>query len=278
MPRDVESSFGSSNYMIRHVIEAFDDSPSPPSSPASSTTTQDEAYAALRAIKAVYQRRGYGSNNQSSIGSASSESDGGHSGDGGDNGDGPEIASPNHISSPSSSMTPPSPSPSPSPRPPAPSLPTQRLLLNLAKQRDQKQLSNRDRARVLRQVAEHDPSPEDLTLKRKRSESPVAPIPKSIEEETANSPHPVAPADKSCSGASRLLSQRSERQLIRHATKDGRKRRMVWTEVAKEIGIEASDSAIDHAFNKNGHGRYPSNDKEHRCRIRKTVAERKGQQ
>ncbi|KAL8681184.1 MAG: hypothetical protein Q9224_006875, partial [Gallowayella concinna] len=127
------------NYLIRRVVEAFDESPSPSSS-ASSTTTQNDLYATLQAVNAVYRRRGYEDGHESGIRLASSR------GDESDNAEESEIASPTRISSPPSSMTP----PSPSPLPRAPPTPTQRLLLTIAKQRGQKQLSKPDRPAVPR--------------------------------------------------------------------------------------------------------------------------------
>ena len=58
-------------------------------------------------------------------------------------------------------------------------------------------------------------------------------------------------------GRSPKLDVRDRRRLVRHATKNKRNRQKLWTEIVQECGIEASLTAIRHAFEMEGYSRYP---------------------
>lgn len=59
------------------------------------------------------------------------------------------------------------------------------------------------------------------------------------------------------SGRPPVISIRTQRQLIRHATKNKFQRRKSWAIIAREIGCGASPSAINSCFERAGYGRYP---------------------
>ena len=59
------------------------------------------------------------------------------------------------------------------------------------------------------------------------------------------------------SGRPPVITERLQRQLIRHATKNRVQRRKAWVTIAREIGCMASAKAINGAFSRAGYGRYP---------------------
>lgn len=71
------------------------------------------------------------------------------------------------------------------------------------------------------------------------------------------SPLEAANRKRSRSGRPLKLDYRDRRRLVRHATKNKRQRQKLWTEIAQECGIEASLTAIRHAFEIAGYSRYP---------------------
>ena len=68
---------------------------------------------------------------------------------------------------------------------------------------------------------------------------------------------PEACTAKPRSGRPFAISPRNSRRLIRQATKNKYQRRKDWVTIAREIGINASPSAINSAFHRAGYGRYP---------------------
>lgn len=52
------------------------------------------------------------------------------------------------------------------------------------------------------------------------------------------------------------ISKRTQRQLIRHATKNRYQRRKAWVVIAREIGCSASATSINKAFTSAGYGRH----------------------
>lgn len=59
------------------------------------------------------------------------------------------------------------------------------------------------------------------------------------------------------SGRPSIITPRTQRSLIRHATKNSYQRRKPWVVIARELGITASASSINNAFARAGYSRYP---------------------
>ena len=56
-------------------------------------------------------------------------------------------------------------------------------------------------------------------------------------------------------GQPRKFGPRTERQLVKHATKNKYQRRKQWAVIAREIGLEAADSTINKIFYRHGYMR-----------------------
>ncbi|KAL8717318.1 MAG: hypothetical protein Q9225_005424 [Loekoesia sp. 1 TL-2023] len=69
------------------------------------------------------------------------------------------------------------------------------------------------------------------------------------------------------------ISPQEKRRLIREATKDQVQMRKDWVEVAQEIGIDATEEAIERAFSEAGYRRVKGVKKGEKNKVRFTVKE-----
>ncbi|KAL8759616.1 MAG: hypothetical protein Q9199_000660 [Rusavskia elegans] len=99
-----------------------------------------------------------------------------------------------------------------------------------------------------------------IAKRYKRSEKTVRNVEEralEAEKENIDPLTPEASTAKPRSGRPFIISPRDSRRLIRQAIKSKYQRRKDWVTIAREIGIDASPSAINSAFYRAGYGRYP---------------------